>query len=63
MACAGLDIDAVMDGALKAHKKYSPATVEGNDAYRYAVARFVLQQKFPVELMVQYEPQMRMFNE
>lgn len=63
MACAGLDIDAVMDGALKAHKKYSPATLEGNDAYRYAVARYVLQQKFPVELMVQYEPQMRMFNE
>ncbi len=63
MAFAGVDIDAVMKGALVAHKKYSPDTILNNDAYRYAVARTILMKKYAVELMVQYEPQMRMFNE
>ena len=63
MVCAGLDIDKVMKGALKAHKKYGKDTIIENDAYRYAVARTVLTNKYPVELMVQYEPQMRAFNE
>lgn len=63
MAAAGLDIDKVMDGALKAHKKYSKDTIIDNDAYRYAVARVILGKKFPAEMMVQYEPQMKAFNE
>ncbi len=63
MACAGLDIDKVMRGALVAHKRYSPDTILNNEAYRYAAARHILMSKFPVELMVQYEPQMDAFNE
>ena len=63
MACAGLDIDKIMDGALTAHKKYSKDTIIDNDAYRYAVARYILMSKFPSEMMVQYEPQMKAFNE
>ena len=63
MACAGLDIDKIMDGALTAHKKYSKDTIIENDAYRYAVARNILMSKFPAEMMVQYEPQMKAFNE
>lgn len=63
MACAGIDIDKVMDGALKGHKKYSADSLEANDAYKYAVARDILSKKFPAEMMVQYEPQMKAFNE
>ena len=63
MACAGLNIDKVMTGAHKAHKKYSKATLIQNDAYRYAVARRILMTKYSVELMIAYEPQMSAFNE
>ena len=63
MACAGLNIDKVMTGAYKAHKKYSKATLIQNDAYRYAVARRILMTKYSVELMIAYEPQMSAFNE
>lgn len=63
LAAAGVDIDKIMDGALKAHKKYGKDTLIDNDAYRYAVARTILTKKYPVELMVQYEPQMKGFNE
>jgi len=38
LACAGLDIDKVMDGAIISHKKYSTPTILQNDAYRYAAA-------------------------
>ena len=63
MACAGLNIKDVMKGAISAHNKYGKDTIIDNDAYRYAVARKILSKKFPVELMVQYEPQMKAFNE
>ena len=63
MIAAGININEIMKGAYKAYKKYSPATLIGNDAYRYAVARTVLSKKKTVELMVQYEPQMAAFNE
>ena len=63
MACAGIDIDKVMEGAERGHKKYSSDSIYSNDAYKYAVARDILSKKFPVEMMVQYEPQMKAFNE
>ena len=63
IACAGLDIAKMLKGAETANKKFSIPTLEGNDAYRYAVARHLLNKKFPVELMVQYEPQMKAFSE
>ena len=63
MACAGINIEKVMKGALEAHKIYSSSDLDKNDAYKYAVARNILMKKFSVELMVQYEPQMKMFNE
>ena len=63
MACAGLNIDKIMSGALKAHKKYSKATSTENDAYKYAIARRVLMAKYSVELLVGYEPQLSAFNE
>lgn len=63
MACAGLDIREVMKGAQIATKRFSSDSIFDNEAYRYAVARHILTKKFPVELMVQYEPQMKSFNE
>lgn len=63
MACAGLDIDAIMKGALAGHKQFAKQELKANPAYQYAVARFILTAKYPVELLVQYEPQMRAFNE
>ncbi len=63
MACAGVDIDKVMEGAKRGLKKYSSDSIATNDAYKYAVAREILAKKFPAEMMVQYEPQMKAFNE
>lgn len=63
MACAGIDIDRVMEGAQRGHKKYSSDSIYQNDAYKYAVARDILGKKYPIEMMVQYEPQMKAFNE
>lgn len=63
MACAGIDIDRVMEGAQRGYKKYSSDSIYQNDAYKYAVARDILGKKYPIEMMVQYEPQMKAFNE
>ena len=63
MACAGLDIDEIMEGALHAHRRYSTDILEENDAYKYALARHILSLRYPVELMVQYETQMKGFSE
>ena len=63
IAAAGIDLDKLMKGAQEANAKYRNVELAENDAYKYAVARYILQQKFPVELMVQYEPQMKTFNE
>lgn len=63
MACAGLDINAIMLGAKNAYEKYRSVNLMENDAYKYAVARHILAKKYPVELMVQYEPQMKSFSE
>ena len=63
MACVGINIAKIMKGAKNAEQLFSDTDLGKNLAYQYAVARFVLTQKFPVELMVQYEPQMKAFNE
>ncbi|MCP4336927.1 MAG: glucose-6-phosphate isomerase [Mycoplasma sp.] len=62
MSCAGLNIDKIMDGASIGQKNYG-VDVHNNDAYRYGVARYILGKKYPVEMMVSYEPQMEMLNE
>ena len=63
MACANIDIDKVLEGALFANNKYKNSELEENDAYKYAVARIILGKNYPIELMVQYETQMKSFNE
>lgn len=64
IAVAGIDIDALMKGLHDGMGEYGDADLEKNPAYRYAVARLILQnQGYDVELLVNYEPQMQMVAE
>ncbi len=64
IACAGIDIDAMMRGAQEARVAYSDSSVECNDALKYAALRNILYRKGKgVEILVGYEPYMLMLNE
>ena len=64
IAVAGIDIDALMKGLHDGMGEYGDAALDKNPAYRYAVARRILQnQGYDVELLVNYEPQMQMVAE
>lgn len=45
IAMAGIDIDAMMKGAADAREKYNTPNLSANDAYQYAVARQVYQNR------------------
>ena len=63
IACAGCDIDALMQGASDARAEYSSCTPD-NDCYKYAAARNILYRKGKaVELLAAYEPNFTMMNE
>ena len=63
IACAGCDLDALMQGAADARTEYSNCTLE-NDCYKYAAARNILYRKGKaVELLAAYEPNFTMMNE
>ena len=63
IACAGIDIDALMKGAADAREAYSVCSKD-NDAYRYAMTRNILYRKGKtVELLASYEPAFTMMNE
>lgn len=64
IAVAGVDIDALMNGAADAMKKYENADVLSNDCCKYAAIRNILLRKGKnVEMMVSYEPDFTMMNE
>ncbi len=64
IAAAGIDIDAMMQGAADAREKYSNPSLEQNDAYKYAAVRNALYNKGKVvEMLVNYEPSLHYFNE
>ncbi len=63
IACAGIDIDALMQGAADAMEKFSNDSKD-NDAYRYAATRNILYRKGKsIEIMECYEPNFTMMNE
>lgn len=63
IACAGIDIDALMKGAADAREAYSVCSKD-NDAYRYAMTRNILYRKGKVvETMAAFEPDFTMMNE
>ena len=59
IAVAGIDIDEIMRGLHDGLGEYGDADLDKNPAYRYAVARRILQNEgYDVELFVNYEMQM-----
>ena len=64
IACAGIDIDALMNGAAQAMKDYSTDDMNKNTAMKYAALRNVLEKKGKhTEILVGYEPYLLMLNE
>ena len=61
---AGVDIDAMMEGAIAAYNKYANPDPMTNDCYLYAMARNALYRKGKfIEILVNYEPQMHFMTE
>ncbi|MBR2802016.1 MAG: glucose-6-phosphate isomerase [Erysipelotrichaceae bacterium] len=64
LALCGIDIDALLKGSADAREAYRDPDLKKNDAYRYAVARRILdQQGYQAEMLVTYEQQMTMVAE
>ncbi len=63
IACAGIDIDALMQGAADAMERFSKPGLD-NDAYKYAAARNILYRKGKqIEILECYEPDFTLMNE
>ena len=64
LAVAGIDIQAMLDGACIARLMYNNTDLKENLCYRYAVMRdYMYRHNHPVELYVTYEPQMAQISE
>ncbi len=64
IAVAGLDIDALMEGAADARTEYSSDDLSKNEAYQYAALRNILYRKgYTTELLENYEPSLQYFGE
>ena len=64
IACAGIDIDQMMQGAKDAYNDYQVEDIEKNDALKYALARNVLYRSGKkLEMLVNYEPRLNYFAE
>ena len=64
LAAAGIDVQAMLDGAKEAREAYDSTDLKKNLCYRYAVTRdYMLRHGKPVEMYVTYEPQMSQISE
>lgn len=64
IACAGCDIDALMQGAKAAQDGLNDPDIEKNDCYKYAAVRNILYRKgYKAEMLVAYENSFAMMNE
>lgn len=64
IAAAGIDIDAMMQGAREAQKEYNNPNLAENKCYQYAAVRNALSRKGKtVEMVVNYEPALHYFGE
>ncbi|TQC51412.1 glucose-6-phosphate isomerase [Mycoplasmopsis mucosicanis] len=62
--CAGLDTKALLEGAQKCNEDNKNPDLNTNQAYQYAVIRHILSNKqYSIELLVSYEPRLRLFQE
>lgn len=63
IACAGIDISLLLNGAKAAVKKYSEKYI-ANDCYKYAAIRNILYKKGKtVEMLINYEPKLHYIGE
>lgn len=64
IAVAGIDVQAIMQGAADASKEYANPNVAENAAYQYAAVRNALYRKGKaIEILVNYEPQLHFVSE
>ena len=64
IAVCGADIDALMEGAQKAHSEFLNEKLSENICYQYATVRNALYRKGKTtEIMVNYEPRLHYFSE
>lgn len=64
IAVSGIDIDKLMEGALKASTDFKVCDIEKNICYKYAAIRNILYRKGKlVEMLVSFEPHLLVFNE
>jgi len=64
LACAGVDIQAFMDGAKAARQEYDNDNLAKNICYQYAISRdYLYHHQKLVEMYVTYEPQMSQISE
>ncbi len=64
IAVAGIDIDALMEGARFAQNKYVDPDIMHNDCYLYAAIRNILYRKHKgIEVLVSYSPRFTLMNE
>ena len=64
LACAGIDVEAMIKGAQDARKEIESKSLKENKCYRYAVMRdYMYRHNKPVEMYVTYEPQMSQISE
>jgi glucose-6-phosphate isomerase len=64
IAVAGIDITAMMQGALDASKQFAEPELANNMCYQYAAVRNALYRKGKtIELLVNYEPSLHYFSE
>ena len=64
IAAAGIDIDAMMQGAADAMDEYMDPDLSKNQCYQYAAVRNALARKGKsIEMMVNYEPALHYFGE
>lgn len=64
IAAAGIDIDAMMQGAADARELYNNPNLAENECYQYAAVRNALLKKGKsVEMMINFEPALHYFGE
>ena len=64
LACAGIDVEAMIKGAQKAREEIQSLPLKDNKCYQYAVMRdYMYRHNKPVEMYVTYEPQMSQISE
>ena len=64
LACAGIDVEAMIKGAAKAREEIQSLPLKDNMCYQYAVMRdYMYRHNKPVEMYVTYEPQMSQISE